>query len=150
MTISRRSNPRQIGPQFCEPLFAAIGLAFTILLFASSARAEVLDKLEFPWEPAHYVGMVIVLGVTGTLAASKHLSLRLAGFSIAIGWATTSLWADPWFTPDIGPALRAELTAEQSSRWLQTILVQAFVPLIVTLIVFLARTLRPMFRQAKR
>jgi len=150
MANSREGNPKQLHLSFRRHLFAKIGLAFAILLLAPSANAEVLDKLEFPWEPAHYVRMTIALGFTVVLAASKHLSLRLAGLVCAIVWTTMSLWADPWFTPDIGPALRAELTNEQSSRWLQTILIQALVPLVLTLIVFLGRTLTPLFHQAKR
>lgn len=131
-------------------LFTSTLSAFVILFSANSASAEVLDKLEFPWESAHYVRMVFALVMTIALAASKHFPLRVAGLVVAIIWTTMSLWADPWFTPDIGNALRAELTDEQASRWLRTILVQALVPLILTLIVFLVRTWTTVFRQAKR
>lgn len=128
----------------------SICCAFGIAFFADVAKAEVLDKLEFPWEPAHYGFMLVALVITASLAASKHFSLRVAGLVIAIVWTTMSLWADPWFTPDIGDALRAELTDEQRALWLRTILTQALVPLFLTIFVFLARTLQLVFRQAKR
>lgn len=119
------------------PSFAFIAT----LTLASSASAEVLDKLEYPWEPDHYVRTLIVLVCTSVLAASVRMRVRLAGLVIAILWATLSLWADPWFSQDVGNALRAELTAEQSAQWLRTILMQALVPLGVTLLVFLWRTM---------
>lgn len=135
---------------FWNRLSSAICSAFGILFSANFAQAEVLDKLEFPWEPAHYALTIVALVITVGLAASKHFPIRVAGLVVAIVWTTMSLWADPWFTPDIGEALRAELTNEQRSRWLRTILIQALVPLIFTLFVFLARTLEPVIRQAKR
>jgi hypothetical protein len=150
MTNSLERNQRQIRLSFRLHFFRKIGFGFAILLLALPAKAEVLDKLEFPWENAHYVRMTIALGFTIGLAASKHLSLRLAGLVTAIVWTTISLWTDPWFTPDLGGALRAELTNEQSSRWLRTILIQALLPLILTLTVFLVRTLTPVFHQTKR
>jgi hypothetical protein len=113
---------------------------FSTFALTTSASAEVLDKLALPWEPHQYIRMLIVLVCTGVLAASVRRHVRIAGLVVAIAWATLSLWADPWFTQDIGNALRAELTNEQSTKWLQTILVQALAPLAVTLIVFLWRT----------
>jgi len=106
-----------------------------------ATAAEVLDKLTFPWEPQQYFRMLIVFVCAVMLATSQRPRARVAGLLIAIAWATLSLWADPWFTPDIGIALRSELTTTQSSKWLQTILVQALAPLAITLVVFIWRTL---------
>jgi hypothetical protein len=107
----------------------------------TSVIAEVLDKLEFPWETQNYIRMLFVVICVGMLAVSTTKRGRLAGLVVAIAWATLSLWADPWFTPDIGNALRAELTNAQHSKWLQTIFVQALAPLAITLIIFIWRTL---------
>jgi len=113
---------------------------FSSFALTSSASAEVLDKLEFPWEPQYYVRMLLVLVCVGVLGSSLRVQARVAGLIVATAWATLSLWADPWFTPDVGNALRAELTNEQGSKWIRTILVQALAPLAVTLLVFLWRT----------
>lgn len=118
------------------------------LAWTTSAAAEVLDKLEFPWDFSHYGHMLVVLLCGSALAASKHFSIRVAGLVVTIIWATTSLWMDPWFTPDIGNALRAELTAEQSAKWLRTILIQALLPVGVVLGVFLWRTITSALAQS--
>lgn len=114
--------------------------ALSCVLSNASVIAEVLDKLEFPWSFHHYVPMLGVLASAGGLAASKRLSLRIVGMSLALMWIPFSLMTDPWFTSDIGPALRAELSDVQRERWLRTILEQALVPIAVTLPVFLWRT----------
>lgn len=113
-----------------------------MFVFIIVTAAEVLDKIEFPWEPQQYIRMLVVFVCAAVLATSERPRARIAGLMVAISWATLSIWADPWFTPDIGNALRAELTAAQSSKWLQTIFVQALAPLAITLIVFLWRTLK--------
>lgn len=113
----------------------------------NSTTAEVLDKLEFPWLFHRYLPTLGVLACTVALAASIRLPLRVAGLLLAIVWATIYLWSDPWFTPDIGPALRAELTSEQSGRWIRTIFVQALLPLAMTAPVFSWRTLQSAFRR---
>lgn len=104
-----------------------------------TAFAEVLDKLEFPWEPNHFVRPLFVVICAGLLATSTRTFVRWMGLAVALLWAFFSLWADPWFTPDIGPALRAELNADQSAWWLRAVLVQAWAPFVVTTIVFLWR-----------
>lgn len=106
----------------------------------ASVIAEVLDKLEFPWSFHHYVPMLGVLACAGGLAASKRSSLRIVGLSLAFVWIPFSLMTDPWFTSDIGPALRAELSDVQRERWLRTILGQSLAPMAVTLPVFLWQT----------
>ena len=113
---------------------------FATFALANSASAEVLDKLEFPWGPEHFVRMLVVLICTSMLAASTRVYVRVAGLVAAILWAAFSLWADPYFENDIGNALRAELSTAQSAMWLNTILLQALAPLFVTLIVFLWRS----------
>lgn len=106
----------------------------------ASVIAEVLDKLEFPWLFHHYMPMLGVLASAGGLAASKRSSLRIVGLLVALMWIPLSLMTDPWFTSDIGPALRAELDAVQRDRWLHTILKQALIPIALTLPIFLWRT----------
>ncbi len=118
-----------------------------MLVRTIATAAEVLDKLTFPWEPPQYLRMLVVFVCAIMLATSKHPRARVAGLLVAIAWAMLSLWADPWFTPDIGNALRAELTTAQSSKWLQTILVQAMAPLAITLIVFLWKTFATKLRR---
>jgi hypothetical protein len=112
----------------------------SFVLSSAFVMAEVLDKLEFPWQFHHYVPMLGVLVSAGGLAASKRSSLRIVGLLSALLWIPISLLTDPWFTSDIGPALRAELSDVQRERWLRTILEQALVPIAVTLPVFLWRT----------
>lgn len=102
--------------------------------------AEVLDKLEFPWEPAHFVRPLLVVIGASLLTASARSYIRWMGLAVALLWALFSLWADPWFTPDIGPALRVELNADQNAWWLRAVLVQAWAPFVVTTVVFLWRT----------
>lgn len=114
--------------------------SFFILLAPRFAEAEVLDKLEVPWEPQIYVHMLVVMVCTGILAASARMPIRLAGLIAAIVWAIASLWADPWYATDLGNVLRAELTDEQRAQWLRTIWLQALAPLGVAVLVFLART----------
>lgn len=121
--------------------------AFNWFGSVSSTTAEVLDKLEFPWLFHRYLPPFGVLVCAVALAASSRMPLRIAGLLLAIVWATIYLWADPWFTPDIGPALRAELTGEQSGRWLRTIFVQALLPLAMTVPVFFRKTLQSAFRR---
>ncbi len=117
-----------------------LGWGNVVFVWTNAASAEVLDKLEFPWEPTHWIAPVMALVLATALATSKQMPVRLGGLIIAIMWAATSLWGDPWFDGDVGNALRAELTAEQSSKWFGTILAQALIPLGVTVAVFLGRT----------
>jgi len=101
--------------------------------------AEVLDKLELPWQPAFFIGPVIFALACAALAWSERAYVVFLGLVLAVLFAAFSLWADPWFTPDIGSALRVELSAAEERAWLVAVLVQASLPLVTALLVRLYR-----------
>ncbi|MDI1443072.1 hypothetical protein [Polyangium sp. 6x1] len=113
-----------------------------VLAFPRVARAEVLDKVAPPWEPLVLGCTLVALVVTVALALSAKKAQRVAGFVIAILWAVYRIGGDEWFSDDVGPYIRVELSAGEARVWLGTIVLSGLAPLVAATLIVAVTTSR--------
>ncbi|MDC0749683.1 hypothetical protein [Polyangium mundeleinium] len=113
-----------------------------VLAFPCVARAEVLDKVAPPWEPFVLGCTLVVLAVTVALALSAKKTRRASGFVIALLWALYRIGGDEWFSDDVGPYIRVELSAGEARVWLGTIVLEGLAPLVAVLVIVAVTTSR--------
>ncbi|MDI1433277.1 hypothetical protein [Polyangium sorediatum] len=113
-----------------------------VLAFPCVARAEVLDKVPPPWTPLVLGCTLVALAVTVALALSAKKMQCVAGFVLACSWAVYRIGGDEWFSDDVGPYLRAELSAGEARVWLGTIVLEGLAPLVAVLVIAAVTTSR--------
>ncbi|HVK65367.1 MAG TPA: hypothetical protein VM694_12875 [Polyangium sp.] len=118
----------------------AAGLS--VLAFPCVARAEVLDKVPPPWEPFVLGCTFVALAVTVALALSAKKARCAAGFVLACLWAVYRIGGDEWFSDDVGPYIRVELSAGEARVWLGTIVLEGLAPLVAVLVIAAVTTSR--------
>lgn len=111
-----------------------------LLLTATSAHAEVADKVSYPWEGWWIsstilicVGLFYVVFINKSLTILKRLLIILL---LCTGWISFRLLTDDWFDSQIGHYLRKELVGtplgNKYTRWmyLEALLPVLFLPLL--------------------
>lgn len=111
------------------------------LLLPSLVRAEVADKQLLPWEPAPVLATWVMCGLCLALSRSRREHLwKVAGvLSVlwALFWGQNLLPGGP-----VGQMLDTELLSGDAAAFRGGFLVQALLPMLVTLIGLWRRRLR--------
>ncbi|NTX56636.1 hypothetical protein [Myxococcus sp. CA039A] len=117
-------------------------VALGVILFPGLCWAEVLDKQLAPWESVPVIATVMMSALCALLVLWRRDGLWRVACALSVLWAFVWLQND-FFSADVGPMLRAELSSPEARAYLVLLLVETLLPFIVTLGGLMRRRLLP-------
>ena len=114
-------------------LLLAVGCAS--MTWSSVGLAEVMDKEAVPWSPARLLSTLLATGICALLMglararrSSRRWALIIIATTIAIAWAVAGAF-DDFYSPEVGPAMRAEL-GRRAAAYPVALLLESAAPIL--------------------